>query len=44
MTVSSESSGDLKIGFAAAGAGLTLWVAAGWALKTGSQLLRSAGL
>jgi hypothetical protein len=33
--------GDRRIGFAAAGAGLALWAAAAWALKTASQLLRS---
>jgi hypothetical protein len=36
--------GDRLIGFAAAGAGLALWAAAAWALKTASQLFRSAGL
>jgi hypothetical protein len=36
--------GDNMIGFAAAGAGLALWIAAGWAIKTARQLLRSAGL
>jgi hypothetical protein len=36
--------GDRMIGFAAAGAGLILWAAAAWALKTASELLRSAGL
>jgi hypothetical protein len=37
-------SGDRMIGFAAAGTGLVLWVSAAWALKTASQLFRSAGL
>ena len=36
--------GDRMIGFAAAGAGVALWVSAIWALKTTTQLLRSAGL
>jgi len=36
--------GDRLIGFAAIGAGLALWAAAAWALKTASQLLISAGL
>jgi uncharacterized membrane protein YccF (DUF307 family) len=37
-------SGDRMIGFAAAGAGLTLWVSAAWALKTAHELFRSNGL
>ncbi|HEV8039251.1 MAG TPA: hypothetical protein VGP62_10345 [Bryobacteraceae bacterium] len=36
--------GDRMIGFLAAGAGLALWVSAVWALKTATQLLKSAGL
>jgi hypothetical protein len=36
--------GDRLIGFVAAGAGLALWISAGWAMKTASELLRSAGL
>lgn len=36
--------GDRMIGFAALGAGLILWAAALWALKTAGRLLRSAGL
>jgi hypothetical protein len=36
--------GDNLIGFAALGAGLALWAAALWALKTAGQLLASAGL
>jgi hypothetical protein len=36
--------GDRMIGFVAAGAGVALWVSAVWALKTATQLLRSAGL
>src|SRR5580704_2499771 len=36
--------GDRMIGFATAGAGFVLWASAAWALKTASQLLRSAGL
>jgi len=36
--------GDRMIGFASAGAGFVLWASAAWALKTASQLLRSAGL
>jgi hypothetical protein len=36
--------GDSLIGFAALGAGLALWAAAAWALKTASQLLVSDGL
>jgi hypothetical protein len=36
--------GDSLIGFTAIGAGLALWSAAAWALKTAGQLLISAGL
>ncbi len=36
--------GDSRIAFVAAGAGLTLWASALWALRTASRLLASAGL
>ena len=36
--------GDRMIGFVAAGAGVALWVSAVWALRTATQLLKSARL